>query len=170
MTAPRTYRFSDSQRPGLLLGLSGRQAVPVAVGVLALAVVLQTGLHPLVGVIGPLFGMTIAFGKWRGAPLTDTLIPGSRLNMRKAFRRRRWVRPPLVGDNTNHALPAPLRGLELIEQNEGHGRGIAFVRDRQAGTLTVAVRVHGHGFPTRVGRRAGHDAHLVGGRAVAVRQ
>ena len=35
MSTPRTYRFSDSQRPGLLLGLSGRQAVPVATGRIA---------------------------------------------------------------------------------------------------------------------------------------
>ena len=26
---PRSYRFSDSQRPGLLLGLGARQAIPV---------------------------------------------------------------------------------------------------------------------------------------------
>ena len=147
MSTPRTYRFSDSQRPGLLLGLSGRQAVPVATGVLSMAVVLQTGLHQLVGLVGPIVGLTVAFGKWRGAPLTDTLLPGSRLNLRKATRRRRWVRPPLVGDNTNHTLPAPLKGLELVEHGDGPQRQIAFVRDRQAGTLTVAIRVHGHGFP-----------------------
>jgi hypothetical protein len=149
MSAPaaRTYRFSDSQRPGLLLGLSGRQAIPVASGVLAMAAVLQTGLPPLVGVIGPALGITIAFGRWRGAALVDTLVPGTRLNVRRATRRRRWVRPPLVGDNADNTLPAPLRGLELVEPAEGHGRGVAFVRDRQAGTLTVALRIHGHGFP-----------------------
>ena len=42
MTAEvRSYRFADSQRPGLLLGLSARQAVPVIAGVLALAASLQ---------------------------------------------------------------------------------------------------------------------------------
>ena len=131
----------------MILGLSGRQAIPITIGILALAVVLQTGLHPLIGVIGPLLGITIAIGKWRSAPLTDTLIPGSRLNLAKTLRRHRWVRPPLVGDNTNHTLPGPLRGLELIEHGDSQRRGIAFVRDRQAGTLTVALRIHGHGFP-----------------------
>ena len=69
----RTYRFSDSQRPGLLLGLSGRQAIPIATGVLAMATVLQTSLPPLVGVLGPAFGVVIAFGKWRGASVVGAV-------------------------------------------------------------------------------------------------
>ena len=43
----RTYRFGDANRPGLLLGLGARQAIPVIAGVLFLAVVLQTPLPPL---------------------------------------------------------------------------------------------------------------------------
>ena len=77
--AARTYRFSDSQRPGLMLGLAARQAVPLATGVLAMAVTLQTGLPPMAGVLGPVFGTALAFGRWRGTPVTETIAPGTRL-------------------------------------------------------------------------------------------
>lgn len=149
MSDGRTYRFSDSQRPGLLLGLSPRQAIPLATGVLVLAATLQTGLPPLVGLLGPVFGITIAFGRWRGAPLTETLVPGANLTKRRLLRRRRWVRPPLLGDNTGGELPDVLAGLELTEtpkQPGGH-RAAAIVRDRKAGTITAVLRIHGHGFP-----------------------
>ncbi len=56
MSDARAYRFADSNRPGLLLGLSARQAVPMIVGAVVLAVALQTPLHPLVGLIGPAVG------------------------------------------------------------------------------------------------------------------
>ncbi len=145
----RTYRFSDSQRPGLLLGLSSRQAIPLATGVLLLAATLQTGLPPVVGVVGPVLGVSIAFGRWRGAPLTETLVPGANLTKRWLLRRRRWVRPPLLGDNTGGALPDVLAGLELTETPPQPGalRPTAMVRDRKAGTITAVLRVHGHGFP-----------------------
>lgn len=147
---PRSYRFCDSQRPGLLLGLGARQAIPVIAGVLFLATVLQTPIHPVVGIVGPLVGCVVAFGQWRGAALSETLIPGTRLWVARRCGRRRWLRPPLLGDNTDHALPRPLRGLELIELPEegvGGPAGMAVVRDRRAGTVTSVLRVHGHGFP-----------------------
>lgn len=145
----RTYRFSDPQRPGLLLGLSARQAVPLVAGILLLAVALQTGLPPFVGLVAPVVGTVVALGRWRGAPLTETLAPGTRLVMAKARGKRRWMRPPLVGDNTNHDLPKLLRGLELLETESpiDPNRMVALVCDRPAGTLTAVLRVHGHGFP-----------------------
>lgn len=148
MSDARTYRFSDSQRPGLLLGLSSRQAIPLATGILLFATSLQTGT-PIVGLIGPVAGTAIAFGRWRGAPLIETLIPGGRHGFRRLAGRRRWVRPPLLGDNTDTTLPAVLKGLELIESPPvaGGRRSVAVVRDRSAGTVTAVLRVHGHGFP-----------------------
>ena len=148
MSDARTYRFSDSQRPGLLLGLSSRQAIPLASGILLFAASLQTGT-PIVGLAGPIVGTTIAFGRWRGAPLVETLIPGTRHGFRRLTGRRRWVRPPLLGDNTASALPAVLKGLEMIESAPvaGGRRSVAIVRDRSAGTVTAVLRVHGHGFP-----------------------
>lgn len=146
----RSYRFSDSQRPGLLLGLGARQAIPVIAGVLFLATVLQTPIPPVAGVAGPVLGCVVAFGQWRGAALSETLVPGTRLWVARRCGRRRWLRPPLLGDNTEHALPGPLRGLELIEVPEGstgEAAGMAVVRDRRAGTVTAVLRVHGHGFP-----------------------
>jgi hypothetical protein len=146
MTADvRAYRFSDSQRPGLLLGLSARQAVPVIAGILFLAVVLQAPVPPAVGLLGPAVGATVAFGRWRGAPLAETLAPATRLWVARRFGRQRWLRPPLLGDNTDHALPRQLRGLELLERAESPNRAV--VRDRRAGTVTGVLRVRGHGFP-----------------------
>ncbi|MGE3449534.1 MAG: SCO6880 family protein [Microbacteriaceae bacterium] len=146
----RAYRFSDSQRPGLLLGLSARQAVPVVAGVLFLALVLQAPVPPALGLLGPLVGATVAFGRWRGAPLAETVAPATRLWAQRRLGRHRWLRPPLLGDNSDDALPRPLRGLELLERVEGSG--MAVVRDRRAGTVTGVLRVRGHGFPLASGR------------------
>jgi hypothetical protein len=141
----RSYRFSDSQRPGLLLGLSGRQAVPIIGGVLILAAVLQTGLSPVIGLLGPVVGVTVAFGHWRGAPVSEVLVPATRLWVRRRLGRDRWLRPPLLGDNAGHSLPRQLRGLELVDRSEPSG--MVAVRDRSAGTVTGVLRVRGHGFP-----------------------
>ncbi|HET7689789.1 MAG TPA: SCO6880 family protein [Nocardioidaceae bacterium] len=154
-TDARTYRFADSQRPGLLLGLSARQAVPVIGGVLILAASLQSPLPAAVGLVGPIMGTAVAFGRWQGAPLSETLIPGTRLWLARLVGRHRWMRPPLLGDNTSGALPRPLRGLELLEQTEAD---TAVVRDRRAGTVTAVLRVRGHGFP--LSSRAEQDALL----------
>ena len=150
MSDARTYGFSDSQRPGLVLGLSSRQAIPLATGVLLFAASLQTRIPPLVGMVGPVIGTTIAFGRWRGAPLIETLIPGTRHGLKRVRRQRRWVRSPLLGDNTDTALPGVLKGLELTEVPPAAGggrRSVAVVRDRKAGTITATLRIHGHGFP-----------------------
>jgi hypothetical protein len=142
LTTLRTYRFGDSTRPGLLLGLGARQAVPVIGGVLWLAFVLQVGLPAPIGALGPVAGAGLAFGRWRGTPLAETLVPGLRLLARRRSRHRRWVRPlSLVGDHTGSALPRPLRGLELLDR-DGH----AVIHDRDAGTLTTVVRLAAQGF------------------------
>jgi hypothetical protein len=145
----RTYRFGDAHRPGLLLGLGARQAVPVITGVLWLAVTLQTGLAWPVGLFGPVAGVTVAFGRWRGSPLAETLTPGARLWLRRRLRRQCWTRQPLLGDGDT-VLPPVLHGLELIEAPPGDrvgSAGMAVVRDRSAGTVTGVIRVHGRGFP-----------------------
>ncbi|HWL41780.1 MAG TPA: SCO6880 family protein [Ilumatobacter sp.] len=144
MSEPRSYRFADSARPGLILGLSMRQALPVIVGVLVLAVTLQTPLPPYVGAIGPVIGVGLAFGRWRGAPLAETLVPGVGLWTRRRTGRARWMRPSLVGDNDGRALPRPLRGLDLLEDSDRSG---GVVHDRIQGTVTAVMRVRGSGFP-----------------------
>lgn len=140
----RTYRFGDAARPGLLLGLSGRQAIPLVAGVLSLAVVLQTPLPPPVGLIGPLLGAGLAWGRWRGLPISETLTAAIALYGRRAIGMRRWVRPPLLGDNTHHALPAPLRGLELLAPNDNDA---GILRDHTTGSVTAVLGVRAHGFP-----------------------
>lgn len=149
MTAPRserTYRFGDAARPGLLLGLGPRQAAPLVVGVLVLATVLQSALPAVVGVVGPVGGLIVAFGRWRGAPLLECLVPGLRLVL--AGRRRRWVHHPLGGSG---AVPPHLAGLTLVESACGASMEGAAVVDRIAGTVSAVVRIEGHGFPLASG-------------------
>ena len=72
----RSYRFGDSSRPGLLLGMSGRQSVPLIVGVVVMAFVLQTTMPPAVALVGPALGIVVAFGRVRGVPLGEITAPG----------------------------------------------------------------------------------------------
>lgn len=144
MSEARSYRFADASRPGLLLGLSARQAIPVIAGVVALAVMLQTPLPPLLGAVGPVVGCGLAFGRWRGTPVAETLGPGLALYGRRGLGAARWVRPSLIGDNGHHGLPRPLHGLELLEPTD---QPVGVVRDHAVGTVTGVLRVHGHGFP-----------------------
>jgi hypothetical protein len=140
----RTYRFGDATRPGLLLGLAPRQAAPLVVGVLVLAGILQSPIPPVVGLLGPAGGLIIAFGRVRGAPLSECLVPGLRLVL--AGRRRRWIHHPI---GSSDLVPTQLAGLSLVEagQDEAVTLEGAAVVDRVAGTVSGVVRVGGHGFP-----------------------
>ena len=144
MVDARTYRFGDANRPGLLLGLSGRQAIPITAGVLFLAVILQLPVPPALGAVGPCVGLALAFGQWHGAPLVEVFVPGVTLLRHRAVGRSRWVRSSLLANHDDQVVPAPLRGLELVEPAD---RTLGVVRDRAAGTATAVVRVEGHGFP-----------------------
>lgn len=143
MTKARSYRFGDSAKPGLLLGLSGAQAVPLVSGTLLLAAGLQVGAPPPASLAGLFAGIAVAFGRVRGVPLAEVLRPGLGLAGRRAARRTRWLKPSLVGDNTGAALPRPLRGVELLEEAAG---GFGVVVDRADRTVTGVVRVQGAGF------------------------
>lgn len=150
MTA--SYRFGDSSRPGLLLGLSGRQAVPIIVGVLWLAFAMQTTLPLAVVLAGPGFGLMVAFGRVGGAPLTEVVIPFGRLWWSRRRGRATWVRASLLGAGPGHEheVPAPLDGLELVEVPAAwlsRAVGVGVVRDAHAGTVTAVLRAHGRGFP-----------------------
>jgi hypothetical protein len=151
----RRYRFGDSSQPGVLLGLSISQAVPVVSGVLWLALCLQTPLSAPVGLIGAGCGLVVAFGRWRGAPITEILMPSSRLWVRRRLRRHRWHRP-VVAATTSAELPEPLppvlAGIDIIElpiadDAETSADPVGVVRDTRAGTLTAVLHVSGDGFP-----------------------
>ncbi|MDQ6836846.1 MAG: PrgI family protein [Actinomycetota bacterium] len=147
----RTYRFGDSTRPGLVLGLSARQATPIVGGVLWLAASLQTTLPAVVGVLGPVTGIAVAFGKWHGIPLAETVVPSMKLWLRRRAGRPRWVRQALLGTSGDESLPDVLAGLTALEVPApwitGRTKGMAVIKDRSAGTVTAALRVHGRGFP-----------------------
>jgi len=157
MSEARGYRFADSSRPGLLLGLSARQAIPVIGGVLFLAVTLQLPVPALIGALGPVIGCGLAFGRWRGSPLAETLAPGVALVVKRHTGHRQWTRPPLVGDNSGHPVPRPLSGLELLDDPT---RRFVVVRDRHAGLVSAVLRIHGQGFP--LASPAEQDAILTG--------
>jgi hypothetical protein len=161
-TTARSYTFGDASPPGVLLGLPLRQAVPVVAGVLWLAVCLQTPLGIAGGLVGPLAGAIVAFGRWRGSALVETVGPATRIAVGRRTGRARWHRPPLLGTTGGgpvpDALPPSLAGLELIdahpqtdEMTGTRAAGMAAVRDRRRHTLTAAVQVTGRGFSLAAG-------------------
>jgi len=85
------YRFGDAAPLGLLLGIPARQAAPIIVGVLWLTMMLMAQL-PLVGMPGPVLGVGVAFGRFRGVPLFEIALPALRLGAR----RRAWTRTSLL--------------------------------------------------------------------------
>lgn len=146
-----TYRFGDSSRPGLLIGLSGRQAIPLIIGVLWMAFVMQTTAPVPVVAAGPAAGIVVAFGRFRGAPLAEVGPAALRLWWARQTGRHRWVRSSLLGAGPGYELEVPpaLTGIELIEAPAGwlpRDVGIAVVRDRRAGTVSAVIRAHGRGF------------------------
>jgi hypothetical protein len=152
-SSARSYRFGDSASPGVLLGLPLRQAVPVMAGVVWLAACLQTPLGIPGGLTGLVIGLVVAFGRWRGSPLADTLVPAARIALAARAGRSAWYRPALLGTG-GEVLPPVLAGLELVEHHRGDtvvtgatAPGMAVVRDRRRHTLTAALSVIGREFP-----------------------
>jgi hypothetical protein len=147
----RTYRFADASRPGLVLGLSARQAVPLIAGVLWLAIAMQFLASPAFVMSGPVAGVVVAFGRFRGAPLGEVFAPGLRLWWRRQGGRSTWVRSSLLGAGPGyeHEVPAELDGLEVLEVPApwlSRPVGVAVVHDRKAGTVTAVLRAQGRGF------------------------
>jgi hypothetical protein len=146
-----TYRFGDASRPGLLIGLSGRQAIPIVAGVLWMALAMQTAAPVPIVLGGPIVGVIIAFGRFRGAPLAEVFAPACRLWIARRTGRACWVHSSLIAAGPGHVdLPEPLGGLELIEAPApwlARPIGVAVVRDRRAGTVTGVLRATSTGFP-----------------------
>ena len=103
------YRFGDSSRSGMLLGLSLRQGAPLVAGMLWLALALMIEL-PLVGLVGLALASVASFGRWRHAPLYDIAAPGARLGLRRLRGRGVWARRSLIGASSgfDDVLPAAL--------------------------------------------------------------
>ncbi len=98
------YHFGDAAPVGLLLGMPARQTAPIVVGVLWLTLALMAQL-PLVGMPGPVVGVALAFGRFRGVPLFEIAGPGLRMGVR---RRRQWTRSLIVGPGrSNRRLRSP---------------------------------------------------------------
>lgn len=144
------YRFGDSSRSGMLLGLSLRQGAPLVTGMLWLALALMIEL-PLVGLVGLALASIASFGRWRHAPLYDIATPGAQLGLRRLRGRGVWARRSLIGAGSGFGdvLPAALAGLELIETSidwAGSTASVGVVRDRTAGTVSMVIGVLGDGF------------------------
>jgi len=147
-----TNRFGDASRPGLLIGLAGRQAIPLIGGVLWMAFAMQTTAPVPVVAFGPLVGVIVAFGRFRGAPLAEVGVAGLRLWWARRTGKARWVRGSLLGAGPGyeHDLPVAMAGLDVVEVAVpwlNRPVGIAVVRDRTAGTVTAVLRAQGRGFP-----------------------
>jgi hypothetical protein len=149
----RSYRFADSSRPGLLLGLSGRQAIPLIIGVVTMALTLQTTAPALVALVGPVVGVVVAFGRVRGVPLGEVTGPAAGLWWTRRRGRARWVRASLVAGGTRpdgaEVVPNELQGLELLDVPSMWGprpKTLGVVHDRRAGTVTGVVSAHAEGF------------------------
>ena len=150
---PARYRFGDSARSGVLLGLSVRQAVPLVAGVRWLTLWLMAQ-QPLIGMAGLAAGGVVAFGRWRRAPLYEVAVPGVRLVVASASatrpvgaslaaRRRSRLRrrsPGGVGrsraasKSSSTGQPGPIVG-------GGRARPVG------PGSVSMVVPVHGAGFP-----------------------
>ena len=145
------YRFGDSSRAGVVLGLSLRQSLPLIAGMLWLTLALMVQ-SPLLGLVGPVVGCVVAFGRWRRAPLYDVAVPGIRLLANRRRKRLTWTRGDLLGAGPGFSndLPAALQGLEVLDVSvvwPNGARQVAVVRDRRAGTVSMVLHVGGQGFP-----------------------
>ena len=98
MNTSARYRFGDSSRAGVVLGMSVRQTVPLVVGVLWLTTMLMVGL-PIIGAAGPLAGGVVSFGTWRRAPLYEVGSPGSRLTWARLRGDKAWTRQHLTAND-----------------------------------------------------------------------
>lgn len=149
----RSYRFADASRPGLVLGLTGRQLAPLIGGVLWLALTLQLNV-PILGLPGPIIALGIAFGRWRGTPLAETLVPTLRLHTTARTGRQHWTRTPLLAPasttTATDLFPPMLEGLAILETTHRTRADptttVAVVHDRRAGTVTAYLPARGHQF------------------------
>ena len=149
--SPVRYRFGDAARVGVLLGMGMRQAAPITVGVLWLTLWLMAQM-PIVGLVGLMAGVVIAFGRWRRAPLYEVAVPGVRLVVARCRRRTRWHKADLLaaGPGLDGDVPPALRGLQLLETEIAWPVGtrqVGVVVDRSAGTVSMLVPVAGERFP-----------------------
>lgn len=146
-TASLRYRFGGSGRPGVLLGLGWRQSAPLVAGCVWLTLGLMAG-YPLVGMIGPVTGAVVSFGRWRGVPVFDIAIPGVRLGVLRRTKRDTWMRHPLLATTTT-SLPKVLDGLDLFDvagEWDGAPVSVGVVRDRPAACVSVVMAVSATGF------------------------
>lgn len=148
--APARYHFGDGTRAGVMLGLTLRQAAPIVGGAVWLTLALMAG-SPALGLGGLVIAGMISFGRWRGSPLYEVAVPGTRLSIRRLCRRATWTRRSLIGSTENRwdDLPEPMAGLELHESEiewTGTPESIGLIRDRTTGTVSLVVHVLGDGF------------------------
>ena len=146
--ATSRYHFGTGARVGVLLGLSLRQALPIVLGVLFLTVMLMAQL-PLIGMVGPVAGCIVSFGRWRRAPLFEVATPGARLAVNRWRRRAAWTRTSLTASSIDD-LPPALAGLELLDVTASlrvQDQSVGVVADRRSGAVSIVIAVRGEGFP-----------------------
>lgn len=163
------YRFGSAGRPGVLLGMGVRQSIPVVAGCVWLTLALMVGA-PMVGMLGPLVGLVVSFGRWRRVPLYEVAVPGARLAIAGRGDRSTWVRRSVLaaGIGFDDDVPAALAGLEVLDVDamwDGAPLVVGAIRDAQAGTVSLVLEVSASGFA--VSSTAEQDV-LVAGWAAAL--
>jgi hypothetical protein len=149
---PNLYRFGDSTKVGMLLGLNGRQSALILGGLLLWAFCGQVGIPWWLSLMFPVVAFVGTFARIGGAPLAEVLVPGLGLVTRRASGEGTWTRQSLLGAGPGYEdqLPRDLAGLEIIEVSEEWLRddmiGMAVVLDNRSGTLTAVLKVSGGGF------------------------
>jgi hypothetical protein len=144
----KAYRFGDDRKVSVLLGLTMRQAIPVASGFLWLTLCLQTS-NPIAGVAGLCAAVACGFARWRAMPLTESFPLAVKGWVRQWSGHQVWVQHSLLGagPGVDVDVPNSLAGLVLLEATFGdRPRSVGVVHDRQAQTLSVTVHVAGVGF------------------------
>lgn len=144
------YRFGETARSGVLIGLSMRQSAPLIAGVVWLTLWLMAQL-PLVGMLGPLAGAVLSFGRFRRTPLYEVATPGVRVWWAHRRGRATWIRRSLLATATTSDadLPELLAGLELVDVEADWRTGrrtVGVIRDRKASSVSVVFTASGAAF------------------------
>lgn len=148
----RSFRFGELRRAGLFGSMPVTLVVPVLVGL----VVGWAGAagYLAVPVAVPLVAaaVVVAVGRVHGRPLHALLPALVRFGWRRLRSRHRWYRPiPLISlDGLPVAVPPELSGLNLYDAevtwlHAGRRDTVGVVHDRASGTVSATIRVNGDG-------------------------
>lgn len=139
--APPMTRFGRRQTKGVLLGLSWPRLITIMLAVIVVATAML-----VVGFDGLLYSslvwaplVAVAFVRWQGAPLAESVPVVTHWGARQAAGQTRYrVRPAAPRPAGTMALPGDAAALRYYEDPETN---VAMVHDPHRSTLTAVVQV-----------------------------